>query len=119
MELIPVDLSDLPVAFVFVKPEVRVGKREVDGCSLRDGDVHKMLPKLMEDLKPEAAYFYPDEGLRAGHFVVQMKDSSEVLEIAERLWIGLGGTVEMVPVMNGEDIQKALPSIPGIVKKFG
>jgi hypothetical protein len=87
--------------------------------ALKAGRIDKVLPKIMEDLKPEAAYFYADEGLRAGHFVVQMKDSSQVLEIGERLWIGLGGTVEMVPVMSAEDIQKALPSVPGIVARFG
>jgi hypothetical protein len=87
--------------------------------ALKAGRIDKVLPKIMEDLKPEAAYFYPDEGLRAGHFIVQMKDSSEVLEIGERLWFGLGGTVEMVPVMSAEDIQKGLPSVPGIVSRFG
>ena len=78
-----------------------------------------MLPKLLEDLKPEAAYFYAEDGLRAGHFIVQMKDSTQILEIGERVWFALGGHVEMVPVMNGDDIQKAMPSLPSIVSKFG
>ena len=33
--------------------------------------------------------------------------------------LGLGGKVEMTPVMSAEDIQKALPSVPGIIAKYG
>ena len=86
---------------------------------LKAGRVGKVLAQIMEDLKPEAAYFYPSEGLRAGHFIVQIDEPTQVLEIGERLWFGLGGEVEMTPVMNAEDIQKALPSVPGIVAKYG
>jgi hypothetical protein len=76
---------------------------------LKGGRMDKILPQIMEDLKPEAAYFYPEEGLRAGHFIVQVDDSSQILEIGERLWLGLGGDVEMVPVMAPEDLQKLFP----------
>jgi hypothetical protein len=86
--------------------------------ALKDGRIGKMLPQLMEDLKPEAAYFYPHNGLRAGHFVISMTDSSQIVEVAERVWFALRGSVELVPVMNGEDIQKGLPSVPGIVAKY-
>ncbi|HLF71502.1 MAG TPA: hypothetical protein VI759_05055 [Dehalococcoidia bacterium] len=79
-----------------------------------------MLPQIMEELKPEAAYFYPSSGgMRSGHFIIQIEDGQQVLEVGERLWFGLGGEVEMTPVMTPEDIQKGLASIPGIAAKFG
>ena len=86
--------------------------------ALKAGKIGIVLPRIMEDLKPEAAYFYSEKGQRGGHFIVNMTDSSQVLEIGERLWFGLGGDVEMVPVMNADDIQKGLPSVPGIVSRF-
>jgi hypothetical protein len=85
---------------------------------LKAGKLDKVIPQLMEDLKPEAAYFYPDQGLRAGHFIVQMDESSQVLEITERVWYAFGGDVEMTPVMSAEDIQKAIPSAAGIAQKY-
>lgn len=86
---------------------------------LKAGKIDRTLPAIMEELQPEAAYFYSDHGYRAGHFIVDMTEGSQVLEFGERLWFGLGGEVEMVPVMTPEDIQKGLPSIPEIAKKYG
>ena len=86
---------------------------------LKSGKIEKTLPGIMEDLKPEAAYFYSDHGYRAGLYIVEMTEGSQVLEFGERLWFGLGGEVEMVPVMTPEDIQKGLPSVPEIAKKYG
>jgi hypothetical protein len=87
--------------------------------ALKDGRIGKLLPKILEDLKPEAAYFYSTQGMRAGHFVVNMDDSTQVLDIGERLWFGLRGEVEMTPVMSAEDIQKAMPRIGGIIETYG
>jgi hypothetical protein len=87
--------------------------------AVKSGRMDKILPQIMEDLKPEAAYFYPHNGLRSGHFIVNMEDSSQILEVGERLRFGVGGTVEMTPVMNAEDIQKGMPSFGAIVAKFG
>jgi len=86
--------------------------------ALKAGRIGDVLPKLMEDLKPEAAYFYPTDGMRGGHFIVNVKDGSELLQVGERLWFALGGSVDAIPVMNAEDIQKGLPSVPGIISRF-
>jgi hypothetical protein len=87
--------------------------------ALKSGRMAKLLPQITEDLKPEAAYFYPDQGPRAGHFIVDMTSSSQLVDIGERLWQALGGHVEIRPVMSAEDLQKGLSAVPGIVAKFG
>jgi hypothetical protein len=48
-----------------------------------------------------------------------MKESSEVAEIAERLFFGLNARIEMVPVMSGEDLQKGLSGVQGIIQRYG
>ncbi|MSQ23937.1 MAG: hypothetical protein EXR58_05240 [Chloroflexi bacterium] len=86
---------------------------------IRSGEIAKVLQMIMEDLKPEAAYFYPEGGDRAGMMVVDMKESSQLAEIAEPFFMGLNATVEMTPVMTAEDLQKGMANMQRIVDKYG
>ena len=74
---------------------------------------------IVEELKPEAAYYFPEGGERAGLFVVNIKESSQVAEIAERFFFGLNARIEMVPVMAAEDLQKGLSGVQGIIQRYG
>ena len=47
---------------------------EAGNTAIRDGKVAKVFQSLTEELKPEAAYFFPEGGERAGFFVVDMKE---------------------------------------------
>jgi hypothetical protein len=86
---------------------------------VRSGKIAEIFGGLVADLKPEAVYLYPVRGERGGHFIVNMTDSSEVATIAERFWHGLSATVEMTPVMDGQDLQKGLAGLNEIIQKFG
>jgi hypothetical protein len=88
-------------------------------AALKSGRIGQLLPQLLEELKPEAAYFYPEDGLRSGHFIVDASDGKDVLSICERFWFALGGEAQMIPVMTPQDIQSALGSIDEISKKYG
>jgi hypothetical protein len=92
---------------------------ESGNAAMKAGRVEKLLPKLLEELKPEAAYFYPSEGMRAGHLILNMDDSKQVLDIGERMWFAIGGDVEMTPVMSAEDLQGAMPHLAGIMQAYG
>lgn len=87
--------------------------------AIRGGKVAKVFEQIMTDLKPEAAYFYPEDGQRAGHFVVNMTDSSQVAQTAERFFFGLNATVSMLPVMSAEDLQKGLAGVDEIARTYG
>ena len=65
----------------------------------------------MKQLEPEAAYFMPDGGERGGMMFFDMKEPADIARIAEQLFQGGDAAVEFVPVMNGEDLQKALGSV--------
>lgn len=82
------------------------------------GKIKEVFGHLMTDLKPEAAYFYPVAGQRGGHFIINMNDSSDVVTVADRFWIGLGADVEITPVMSPEDLGKGLSHMPEIVQEF-
>lgn len=93
---------------------------EASNDAVRSGKLQTIFQQLAEDLKPEAGYFYPQaEGQRGGFFVVDMQESSQIAEIAERFFLGLNARVEMVPVMTADDLQKALSSIQGTIQRYG
>jgi hypothetical protein len=91
---------------------------EAGNAAIRDGRIAKVLEQFMTEMKPEAAYFYPDQGLRGGHFIVNLNESSEIISALERLFLGLKASVEMVPVMSAEDLQKGMGSIEAIAKAY-
>ena len=92
---------------------------EAGNAAIRSGKLEKVFEQLLEDLKPEAGYFYPGGGERAGFFVVNMEDSWQVADTVERFFFGLNAKVELTPVMNGEDLHKALSGVPNIVENYG
>ena len=92
---------------------------EAGNAAIRSGKLEKVFEQLLEDLKPEAGYFYPGGGERAGFFVIDMEDSWQVADTVERFFFGLNAKVELTPVMNGEDLHKALSGVPDIVERYG
>ena len=92
---------------------------EAGNAAMRSGKVEKVFQQLVEDLKPEAAYFYPEGGERAGLFVVNMEESWQIADTVERFFFGLNAKVELTPVMNSDDLQKALAGVPDTVERYG
>ncbi len=76
--------------------------------TIKDGTLARTLESLMEDLKPEAAYFWPENGERGGMMVFDMADPSQIPQIAEPLFLNVDAAVDFAPVMNADDLKKAL-----------
>ncbi|HKS96368.1 MAG TPA: hypothetical protein VJV74_09570 [Terriglobia bacterium] len=81
---------------------------EAGNRAISENKLPQLFSQLTEQLKPEAAYFCPDHGKRTAMFFVDMKDSSQLSGIAEPFFMTLNATVEFVPVMNSDDLQKGL-----------
>ena len=79
--------------------------------TIKDGTLGQTLEALTQQLKPEAAYFWPEDGKRAGLMVFDMADPSEIPKLAEPLFMKLDAAVEFTPVMNKDDLQRALAKI--------
>lgn len=92
---------------------------DAGNAAIRTGKLEKVMQQIMEDLKPEAAYFYPLDGDRGGFFIVNMLESSQVAEIAERFFFGLNAKVELTPVMAPDDLRKALSGMQGTIQRYG
>ncbi len=50
---------------------------------------------------------------------MNLEDSWQVADTVERFFFGLDAKVELTPVMNGEDLHKALSGVPDIVERYG
>lgn len=77
------------------------------------------IPEILGVLKPEATYFYEENGRRTGLLIVNMSDASEIPAIAEPWFLAMNAAVEFHPVMTPEDLKKAGPAIAGAVERHG
>lgn len=78
---------------------------------VEDGSMGTLIESLIGKLHPEAAYFFPEGGERAGMMFFDMKEPADIARIAEELFMGGDAAVEFLPVMNGDDLKKALGSL--------
>jgi hypothetical protein len=85
--------------------------------ALRDGSAAKKLGRILEDAKPEAAYFTAKDGKRGGYIIVDVSNASDIPRLAEPWFLNFNATVEIMPAMVPEDLQKA--GLDEIAKKWG
>ncbi len=85
----------------------------------RAGKLGSTIQSILEDLKPEAAYFVADEGQRTAILVINMEDASQIPAIAEPWFLAFNADIEATPAMVAEDLEKAGPAIEQAVKKYG
>ena len=81
--------------------------------AIRNGAIAETIESLLKDLSPEAAYFFAEGGKRAGMVFFDMADPSQIPELAEPLFQRLDASVEFVPVMNADDLRRALHKVRG------
>ena len=78
------------------------------------------LQKLLDELKPEAAFFTAQpNGQRGGFIVFDLKDVSDIPGIAEPFFLLYNASVSFTPVMTPADLAKAGPGIEKAVKVYG
>jgi len=86
---------------------------EKSNAAINDGSLARTMESILSSLKPEAAYFTPLDGKRAGMIFFDMADPSQIIETVEPLFLNLNATTELVPVMNADDLRKGLAKVAG------
>ncbi|MGD9903392.1 MAG: hypothetical protein AB7U83_07965 [Vicinamibacterales bacterium] len=84
---------------------------EKGNAMIQDGSMGTVIEAVTAATKPEAAYFLAHEGKRGGIVFFDLKEPADIPRIAEILFRGANADLEFVPVMNGEDLKKALGSL--------
>ena len=92
---------------------------EIGNAKAKDGSLPQSIQAILDEQKPEAAYFLASNGKRAALIVVDLQDPSEIPALAEPWFLAFNATVELIPAMNAEDLMKAGTAIEQAVKKFG
>lgn len=78
----------------------------------------KVIQRILEEQKPEAAHFIAEGGKRTGVLIVNMQDASELPGFAEPWFLALNAGIEATPAMVPEDLRKAAPAIEQAVKAY-
>lgn len=92
---------------------------ERGNAAFKDGSFSGTMQSILEDLKPESAYFYEETGQRTALLVLNMNDASEIPRIAEPFYLAFNARVYFHPLMTAEDLGKAGPAIQSAVERYG
>ncbi len=100
---------------VLVKVEFPV---EVGNAAATEGTLGRTIESILQEQKPEAAYFLASNGKRSGLLFMELKDASQLPAIAEPWFLAFNASIDIRPVMTPEDLMKAGPVIEQAVKKY-
>lgn len=84
---------------------------EAGNKAVSDGTMGEILASVFEMVKPEASYFFPENGKRSAWIIFDLKDPSQIPLITEPLFLRFKADVSFTPVMNLEDLQRGLRSM--------
>ena len=91
---------------------------EEGNAAMKDGSFMSAFQSVVEELQPEAAYFTPIEGARGGYLIVNMDDASQIANISEPFFLGLGATVQIHPVFTLDDVPRATEAVDQARQKY-
>jgi len=74
---------------------------------VKAGTAGAKIKRILEELKPEAAYFTELGGQRAGILVVNLADPSKIPSLAEPFFLTFNATCELRVAMSAEDLGKS------------
>lgn len=74
---------------------------------VRKGTAGATIKKILDETKPESAFFTECDGHRGGTFVVQVKEAADIPRLAEPWFLHFHAEVEFRIAMTAEDLGKA------------
>jgi hypothetical protein len=92
---------------------------EAGNAAAREGRLGSTIKNILNDLKPEAAYFAEDNGERTGYIFFEMKETSQLPTIAEPWFLAFNARLTVRPAMNPQDLDDATSGIERAVKGYG
>jgi hypothetical protein len=92
---------------------------EAGNAASRNGSLGSTIKRILDEMKPEAAYFAEDNGERTGYIFFDMKDSSQLPSIAEPWFLAFNARLTVRPAMNSNDLANASSGIERAVKGYG
>ena len=78
---------------------------ETFNAAVRDGTAAMKMGRILEEIKPEAAYFTDTDGKRSGVLIVNLTDASQIPALAEPWMLLFSASIQLKPVMTIEDLK--------------
>src|SRR5436305_14513359 len=92
---------------------------ESGNAASRSGSLGSTIKRILDEMKPEAAYFAEDNGERTGYIFFDMKESSQLPAIAEPWFLAFNARLTVRPAMSPQDVSAASSGIELAVKGYG
>jgi hypothetical protein len=87
--------------------------------AIADGSLPKTFKAILEEQKPEAAYFVAEGGKRTAFLVLDLKSTADIPGIAEPWFLAFNASIEATPAMTMQDLAAGAPGIESAVRKYG
>ena len=88
-----------------------VSDTEAATRAIENGTAQQSIKEALVRLKPEAAYFYLQNGKRTSLLVLDVADPSEIIPLAEPLFSLVKAEISLTPVMNVDDLMKGFRAL--------
>jgi len=85
--------------------------------AVRDGSAGRKIQQILEDVKPEAVYFWEESGQRGGILIVNLEKASQIPALAEPWFLTFNAAVEFHPCMTPQDLGAA--GLDALGKRYG
>jgi hypothetical protein len=76
-------------------------------AAVKDGSAGPKIKRILDQLKPEAAYFAEYGGTRGAILIVDVADASKIPSFAEPWFLLFNADVELHPAMTPQDLARA------------
>ena len=84
---------------------------------VRNGAAGSKMMKILDEIKPEAAYFGSQDGKRGGILIIDVAKPSDIPRLAEPWFLNFNADVEFSAVMTPDDLVEA--DLLTLGKKWG
>ena len=76
------------------------------------------MQNILQNQRPEAAYFLTQDGKRTALLILNLEDASQMAEFAEPWFLALNAEAYWSPVMVPSDLEKAAAAVAKAVKNY-
>lgn len=80
---------------------------EAFNAAVRDGSAGPKMKRILDQQRPEAAYFAAVRGKRCAFLVVDVAEASQIPKYAEPWFLTFDADIELYPAMNAEDLKNS------------
>ena len=75
--------------------------------AVRNGTAAAIMKRILDEIKPEAAYFTANDGQRSGTLIVHLENASDIPRLVEPWMLNFNAQIEIQPAMTSEDLGRA------------